>query len=46
MNTPSGSRELLASVDFAPDSDAGMESKLGFRQDLGFSGVREKKAAC
>jgi hypothetical protein len=45
MNTPSGSRELLASVDFAPDSDAGMESKLGFRQDLGFSGAVQSVAA-
>jgi Carboxypeptidase regulatory-like domain len=37
-DTPSDSRELLARVDFAPDSDAGMESMLGFRQDLGFAG--------
>jgi hypothetical protein len=36
--TPSNSRELLASVDFAPGTDAGMESMLGFRQDLGFAG--------
>ena len=36
--TPSYSRELLASVDFAPDSDAGVESMLGFRQDMGFAG--------
>ena len=35
-NTPSDSRELLARVDFAPGTDAGMESMLGFRQDLGF----------
>ena len=33
--TPSNSRELLAQVDFDPDSNAGMESMLGFRQDLG-----------
>ena len=37
-DTPSNSRELLARVDFAPDTDAGMESMLGFRQDLGFAG--------
>ena len=37
-NTPSDSRELLARVDFAPGTDAGMESMLGFRQDLGFAG--------
>ena len=37
-NTPSNSRELLASVDFEPGTDAGMESLLGFRQDLGFAG--------
>src|SRR5580704_8681089 len=36
--TPSDSRELLARVDFAADSDAGMESMLGFRQELGFAG--------
>jgi hypothetical protein len=36
--TPSDSRELLARVDFDPESDAGMESMLGFRQDLGFAG--------
>jgi hypothetical protein len=43
--TPSNSRELLASVDFAPDSDAGMESMLGFRQDLGFAGSVQSVAA-
>jgi hypothetical protein len=43
--TPSGSRELLARVDFAPDSDAGMESMLGFRQDLGFAGSVQSMAA-
>ena len=44
-NTPSNSRELLARVDFAPDTDAGMESMLGFRQDLGFAGSVESMAA-
>jgi hypothetical protein len=44
-NTPSNSRELLARVDFAPDSDAGMESMLGFRQDLGFAGSVQSMAA-
>ncbi len=44
-NTPSDSRELLARVDFAPDTNAGMESMLGFRQDLGFSGSVESLAA-
>ncbi len=36
---------LLARVDFAPDTDAGMESMLGFRQDLGFAGSVESLAA-
>src|SRR5579863_7317925 len=44
-DTPSESRELLARVDFAPDTDAGMESMLGFRQDLGFAGSVESMAA-
>jgi hypothetical protein len=44
-NTPSNSRELLASVDFAPGTDAGMESMLGFRQDLGFAGSVQSVAA-
>ena len=44
-DTPSNSRELLARVDFAPDTDAGMESMLGFRQDLGFAGSVESVAA-
>lgn len=44
-NTPSESRELLARVDFAPDSNEGMESMLGFRQDLGFAGSVESLAA-
>jgi hypothetical protein len=43
--TPSNSRELLASVDFAPHTDAGMESMLGFRQDLGFAGSVQSVAA-
>jgi carboxypeptidase family protein len=43
--TPSNSRELLASVDFAPNTDAGMESMLGFRQDLGFAGSVQSVAA-
>ena len=43
--TPSNSRELLAQVDFAPGSDAGMESMLGFRQELGFAGSVESVAA-
>jgi hypothetical protein len=44
-DTPSDSRELLARVDFAPDTDAGMESMLGFRQDLGFAGSVQSVAA-
>lgn len=44
-NTPSNSRELLARVDFAPNTDAGMESMLGFRQDLGLSGSVQSVAA-
>lgn len=44
-NTPSNSRELLARVDFAPGTDAGMESMLGFRQDLGFAGSVQSVAA-
>jgi hypothetical protein len=43
--TPSDSRELLAQVDFSPDTDAGMESMLGFRQDLGFAGSVQSVAA-
>jgi hypothetical protein len=43
--TPSNSRELLAHVEFAPNSDAGMESMLGFRQDLGFAGSVQSVAA-
>lgn len=44
-NTPSNSRELLARVDFAPGSDAGMESMLGFRQELGYAGSVQSVAA-
>ena len=43
--TPSDSRELLARVDFAPGTNAGMESMLGFRQDLGYAGAVESLAA-
>jgi hypothetical protein len=43
--TTAESRELLARVDFAPDTDAGMESMLGFRQDLGFAGSVQSVAA-
>jgi hypothetical protein len=43
--TPTGSRELLARVDFAPDSTAGMESMLGFQQDLGMAGSVQSVAA-
>jgi len=43
--TPADSRELLARVDFARDTDAGMESMLGFRQDLGFAGSVQSVAA-
>ena len=43
--TPSSSRELLARVDFASGSDAGMESMLGFHQDLGFAGSVQSVAA-
>jgi hypothetical protein len=44
-DTPSDSRELLARVDFAPNTDAGIESTLGFRQELGFAGSVESVAA-
>ena len=44
-DTPSDSRELLARVDFAPGTDASMESMLGFRQDLGFAGSVQSVAA-
>jgi len=44
-DTPSDSRELLARVDFSPDTNAGMESMLGFRQDLGYAGSVQSMAA-
>lgn len=44
-DTPTGSRELLARVDFAPNSQAGMESMLGFSQDLGMAGSVQSVAA-
>lgn len=44
-DTPQNSRELLARVDFAPGTDAGMESMLGFRQDLGYAGSVQSVAA-
>jgi hypothetical protein len=44
-DTPSDSRELLARVDFAPGTDASMESMLGFRQELGFAGSVQSLAA-
>lgn len=44
-DTPSDSRELLARVDFDPRTDAGMESMLGFRQDLGYAGAVQSVAA-
>jgi hypothetical protein len=44
-DTPSNSRELLARVDFSQDTDAGMESMLGFSQDLGFAGSVQSVAA-
>jgi hypothetical protein len=45
QETPSNSRELLAQVDFAPGTDADMESMLGFRQDLGLAGSVQSVAA-
>jgi hypothetical protein len=42
--TPANSRELLAQVDFDPGTDAGLESMLGFRQELGFAGSVESVA--
>jgi hypothetical protein len=45
MNTPTGSRELLARVEFSPRSTAGMESMLGFNQDLGMAGSVQSVAA-
>jgi hypothetical protein len=43
--TPANSRELLAHVDFAPGSNANLESTLGFRQDLGYAGSVQSVAA-
>jgi len=43
--TPSDSRELLARVDFAPGSDGGIESMLGFRQELGYAGAVQSVGA-
>jgi hypothetical protein len=43
--TPSNSRELLASIDFTPGTDVGMESMLGFRQELGLAGSVQSVAA-
>lgn len=45
VDTPANSRALLARVDFAPGTDGGMESMLGFRQDLGFAGSVQSLAA-
>lgn len=44
-DTPADSRELLARVEFAPGTNSGMESMLGFRQDLGFAGSVQSVAA-
>jgi Carboxypeptidase regulatory-like domain len=44
-DTPSGSRELIARVDFAPDTDGRMESMLGLRRDLGMAGSVQSMAA-
>ena len=44
-DTPATSRELLARVDFDPGTNAGMESMLGFRQDLGYVGSVQTVAA-
>jgi len=44
-DTPSSSRELLARVDFDPKSNEGLESMLGFRQDLGYAGSVQSLAA-
>ncbi len=40
-----GSSKLLARVNFAPNSTGGMESMLGFRQDLGYAGSMQTVAA-
>ena len=44
-DTPVNSREFLARVDFSPNTDEGMESMLGFRQDLGYAGSVQSVAA-
>lgn len=44
-DTPTDSRELLARVDFAPNTDGAMKSMLGFRQDLGYAGAVQSVAA-
>lgn len=44
-NTLANRREMLAQVEFDPSSDAGLESMLGFRQDLGFAGSVESVGA-
>lgn len=44
-DTPNRSRELLARLDFSPNTTAGMESMLGFRQDLGYAGSVQTVAA-
>jgi hypothetical protein len=45
QDTPQNSRELLAQVEFSPNTNAGMESMLGFSQDLGFAGSVQSVAA-
>lgn len=44
-DTPADSKELLARVDFAPNTNGAMESMLGFRQDLGYAGSVQSVAA-
>ena len=44
-DTPAGSQEFLARVDFAPNTNGAMESLLGFKQDLGFAGSVQSVAA-
>jgi len=45
QTTPSNSRELLARVDFEPGTTGGIESMLGFSQELGYSGAVQSVAA-
>ena len=45
QDTPQNSRELLAQVEFSPNTNAGLESMLGFSQDLGFAGSVKSVAA-